>query len=102
MEALSAEQLFTDLHEELVSVHRTLTPEELLGALRRPSNTEELKGRLAALLGRAWTPAWRKAVNKKPRPQKPKARRSGAHTSVHKILQQAKRQREKTTPARSP
>ena len=102
VEALSAEQLFTDLHEELVSVHRTLTPEELLRALCRPGNAEELKGRLGALLGRAWTPAWRKAINKKPRPHQPKAKRSGAHTSVHKVLQRAKRQQEKTTPASSP
>jgi hypothetical protein len=102
VEALSAEQLFTDLHEELVSVHRTLMTAELLGALRPLSNAEELQRLLHALLGRAWTPAWRKAINKKPRPHKPKAKRSGAHNSVHKILQRAKRQQEKITPARSP
>jgi hypothetical protein len=34
--ALSAEQLFTDLHEGLVSLHRTLRLEEVLGALRPP------------------------------------------------------------------
>jgi Transposase DDE domain len=100
--SLSAEQIFVDLHEELLGLHRTVTPEELLGALRRPAGAAEVVDRLRALLGRAWTPAWRKAVNKKPRPHQAKGQQKGAHTSVHKVLQQAKRQQDKTTPPRGP
>jgi hypothetical protein len=88
--ALSAEQIFADLHEELVGLHRTLKPEELLGVLRQPRDAAEVQARLRVLLQRAWTPQWRKAVNKKPRPHKPKAKQSGAHTSVHKVLEAAK------------
>lgn len=100
--ALSAEQIFVDLHEELISLHRTVTPEELLAALPAPGGAAEVAGRLRALLGRAWSPQWQKAVNKKPRPHQPKGRHKGAHTSVHKVLQQAKRQQDKPAPPRGP
>jgi Transposase DDE domain len=100
--ALSAEQIFTDLHEERISLHRTLQPEELLGALPQASDAEALGCRLRRLLGRAWTPAGRKAVNQKPRPHQPKAKQSGAHTSVHKILLQAKQPQDKPALLRSP
>jgi hypothetical protein len=90
IEALSAEQIFTDLHEELVGLHRVLGPEELLGCLPATVPAEQIGSRLRALLGRAWSASWRKAVNKKRRPHKPKRKELGAHTSVHKILEAAK------------
>jgi hypothetical protein len=90
VEALSAEQIFTDLHEELVGLHRVLGPEELLGCLPAPVPAEDVGSRLRALLGRAWSASWRKAINKKRRPPKPKEKELGAHTSVHKILEAAK------------
>ena len=54
---------------------------------------------LRQLLGRAWSEGWKKAVNKKPRPQQAKAKQSGAHTSVHKILQAAKSEKQKACPS---
>jgi len=90
MEAWSAEQIFTDLHEELVGLHRVLGPEELLGCLPAAAPAGQIRARLRALLGRAWSASWRKAVNKKRRPHKPKGKELGAHTSVHKILEAAK------------
>jgi hypothetical protein len=93
--AMSAEQIFTDLHEELVGLHRVLDAEELLQILPEEPSAEEVRRQLRELLSRAWSPGWRKAVNKKPRPQKPKARQSGAHTSVHKVLQAAKADKNK-------
>ena len=76
-------------------MHRTLNPEELLQVLRQPRDAAEVRARLRELLQKAWTPQWRKAVNKKPRPHKPKAKQSGAHTSVHKVLEAAKATKEK-------
>jgi hypothetical protein len=90
VEALSAEQIFTDLHEELVGLHRVLGPEELLAWLPAPAPAEQVGSRLRALLGRAWSACWRKAVNKKRRPHRTKEKELGAHTSVHKILEAAK------------
>src|SRR5205823_2759782 len=70
VEALSAEQMFADLHEELVGLHRVLDADELLGCLPPPVAAEQVGARLRALLGRAWSASWRKAVNKKRRPHK--------------------------------
>jgi Transposase DDE domain len=88
--ALSAEQIFTDLHEELVGLHRLLAAEELVQILPTVLTTDEVRAQLKQLLSRAWTARWRKAVNQKARPHKAAAKRSGAHTSVHKLLQAAK------------
>jgi hypothetical protein len=88
--ALSAEQIFVDLHEELVGLHRLVDPHELVRCLPAAAPAEQVQAQLRARLGQAWSAAWRKAVNQKPRPHKPKAKLSGAHTSVHKLLQAAK------------
>jgi hypothetical protein len=90
VEMLSAEQIFNDLHEELVGLHRVLGADELLGCLPPPVSAEQVEARLRALLGQAWSASWRKAVNKKRRPHKPKEKELGAHTSVHKVLEAAK------------
>ena len=90
VEALSAEQIFTDLHEELVGLRRVLSAEELLGCLPLAAPADQVETRLRVLLGQAWSASWRKTVNKKRRPQKPKQKELGAHTSVHKVLAAAK------------
>jgi Transposase DDE domain len=97
VEALSAEQLFTDLHEELVGLHRVLAADELLGCLPPPAPAEQVRSRLGVLLRRAWSPAWRKAANKTRRPHRPKEKELGAHTSVHKILEAAKAEKQKAS-----
>lgn len=98
VEALSTAKLFANLHEELVSLHCVLGVEELLGCLPVAATVAGVRERLRALLGRAWSPRWQKAADQKPRPAKPKAKRSGAHTSVYKILQQTKQQQAKPAP----
>jgi hypothetical protein len=100
LDELSAEMIFRDLHEELVSLHRTLSPEELLAALRPSPTIQEVGARLRERLTGLWSPLWKKASNGKPRRYPPKAKQSGAHTSVHKILQHANRQKGKPAPSR--
>lgn len=88
---LSTEKMFMDIHEELLGLHRVLSGEQVLDMLVQPESEEEVRERLKELLAKAWTPMWLKAKpSKKPRPQQPKAKQSGAHTSVHKVLQEAK------------
>jgi Transposase DDE domain len=100
---VSSEKVFLDLHEELISLHTTLQEEEILSCLPAPLPVGEARERLAERVDRAWSPFWRKAKNNRPRPAKPKARQSGAHTSVHKVLQEARaaKQREKSITASS-
>jgi hypothetical protein len=91
VEALSSEKIFLDLREELISVHRVLTLEELLSCLSGvPATAEQVRRRLGELLRRGWSADWKKATDKKPRPNQPRQKQSGAHTSVHKILLEAK------------
>ena len=92
VEEVSTEKIFEDLHEQLVSLHTVLSSEELLPCLKVPKTLDEMKQQLAARLSNTWSPRWKKAVNKKRRPVQAKAKQSGAHTSVHKLLQQAKQQ----------
>ncbi|HEY3034397.1 MAG TPA: transposase [Streptosporangiaceae bacterium] len=98
VDRVSAEKVFQDLHEELVSLHRALSPEELLRALPAGTEAGEVRQRLRSLLGRAWTADWKKAPPPKRRPPRPKAKQSGAHTSVHKLLRQAQRQKDRPGP----
>jgi hypothetical protein len=90
VEALSAEQIFTDRHEELVGLDRVLSAAELLACRPPPAPADQVGARLRALLGQAWSASWRKAVNTKRRPHKPRQKELGAHTSVHKVLEAAK------------
>jgi Transposase DDE domain len=86
VESLSSELIFRDVQEELIAVMKPFRPEMVAGCVPTGLSRSELVARLQGLLARAWTPRWIKAVNKKPRPGRKKAKGSGAHTSVHKIL----------------
>ena len=93
VQALSAEEIFTDLHEERVGLHHLLAVEELQSCLELTATAESLRALLGERLQQAWSALWRKAVNTKRRPHKPKAKQSGVPSSVHKILQAAKAER---------
>lgn len=90
--AVSVEKIFQDMQEELIGLHRVLPAEQWLGCLGRQEQAEAVRARLRELLGLAWSERWKKALNRRPRTHQAKAKQSGAHTSVHKVLQQAKRQ----------
>lgn len=99
VEEVSTEKIFEDMQEQLVSLHTVLSSEELVPFLKVPKTLDEMKQRLEARLGNIWSPRWKKAVNNKRRPAQAKAKQSGAHTSVHKLLQLAKQQRKDRPPA---
>jgi hypothetical protein len=95
---VSSEKVFLDLHEELISLHTTLAEAEVLGCLPAAPPVEEARRLLAERVSRAFSPLWWKAKNKKPRSAKPKARQSGAHTSVHKALLEARGAKQRERP----
>jgi Transposase DDE domain len=97
---LSAEMIFEDLKKDLIGLHEVLRVEELLACLPVVPTEEQLKARLAELLGGLWSARWKKVVNPKPRPHQPPARQSGAHTSVHKVLEEAKQRQPPKLPKR--
>jgi hypothetical protein len=98
-EEVSAEQLFYDVQRELTAVSVLVPPPMVVAAYTEERSQEELCRHLHALLDSLWTPRWRKAVNTKPRPKVAKAKQSGAHTSMHRLLQAARQQRRTETAA---
>ena len=98
-EEVSAEQLFDDVRRELTAVSGLVPPPMVVGAYTAERSQEELCQHLHAVLDRLWTPRWRKAVNATPRPKVAKANQSGAHTSMHRLLQAARQQRRTETAA---
>jgi hypothetical protein len=91
-EALSGEQLFYDVQRELTAVSVLIPAPMVVVAYTEELSREELCQRLHSLLDSVWTPRWRKAVNTKPRPKVAKAKRSGAHTSMHRLLHAARQE----------
>jgi Transposase DDE domain len=91
VEAVSGEQIFADLTKELVGLHEVLTVEEVVSGVSVPEGGEALRNRLRQLLGGLWSAKWAKVRNRTKRPEKPPPRKSGGHTSVHKLLQAASR-----------
>jgi Transposase DDE domain len=92
VEAVSAEQLFYDVQRELTAVSVLVPAPMVVAAYTAELSQEELCQRLHVLLDAVWTPRWHKAVNLKPRPKGAKAKRSGAHTSMHRLLHAARQE----------
>jgi Transposase DDE domain len=97
VESLSSEQIFTDLRRQLIALTELVPPAEVAALFPERVGREDVTGRLGGLLARAWQPHWIKAVNKRPRPKVTPVKQSGAHTSVHKILQAHRKMRAEAT-----
>ena len=95
--AVSAEELFRDVQEELTALHRVVPAAEVAASIPAAWPPGRLPGRLRQLLGGVWTERWRKAVNRRPRPHKPKPK-GGNHTSVHRLQQAYSQQQAKGDP----
>ncbi|HEY7309946.1 MAG TPA: transposase [Gemmataceae bacterium] len=93
--SLSAEKIFDDLREELIALHKMLDVPQVLACVARPRTAAELVAWLQTLLSRAWSPEWVKAKAGKRRPKAKAVKKSGAHTSVHKVLEADRRRRAK-------
>jgi DDE family transposase len=96
VDSVSVEQLFLDVERELTALTVLFPSKSLAHWFAAELSREEVTERLRALLGSVWTPRYLKAVNNKPRPKVKKAKCSGAHTSVHKVLEAERQKRQKT------
>jgi len=92
-EEVSTEQIFYDVQRELTAVSVLVPPAMVVAAYAEELSREALCQRLHGLLAPVWTPRWRKAVNAKPRSKVAKAKQSGAHTSMHRLLGTARQER---------
>jgi hypothetical protein len=87
VDSVSAEQIFEDVKREVTTLTVLFPSQKIAEWFTEELSQDELVARLRSLLARVWTPRYRKAKNKKPRPKVKKAKCSGAHTSVYKVLE---------------
>lgn len=92
---VSSHKLFEAIHEELLSLCRLVPGAEIEGLLPRSGSAAALRQRLATVLRGSWKERYRKAPEGKPRPKRPRPRRSGAHTSVYRLQQKHLQSRSK-------
>ncbi len=89
-EQISTELVFKDIQRQLTALTELATPPEVVACIPQQLTLAEMLERLRTLLKAVWTERWRKAVNRKRRPHVPQAKKSGAHTSVHRVLEKHK------------
>jgi hypothetical protein len=95
---ISNEKLFYDVKRQLVAVNELVEMDELLASLGEVPTAIELRGRLSAALGGAWSERWWKAPSsRRGGHQKVKVRVLGNHTSTYRVLQQAHEQKRAAT-----
>ena len=97
VESLSPEQIFEDVQRELTAVSVLLPASMIATCYAEELSVEQVCQRLRERLDGVWTERWRKAVNAKARRKVAKAKQSGAHTSVRRLLEKDRQQRLTTT-----
>jgi len=95
-EEVSMEKLFEDVAKELTALVVLFPSATVAGWFAGPWSRQEVVRRLNQLLGAAWKERYRKAIDKKPRPKLKKAKCSGAHTSVQKLLEADRKKRQES------
>jgi hypothetical protein len=89
---ISSENLFYDVHQELVSWNKVLRAGETVLLLSTTWTAAQVIHRLRVLLTGVWSECWRKARSNTHRspPQTGKRYLEGGHTSVYRLLKQAR------------
>jgi hypothetical protein len=89
---ISGENLFVDVHRQLTAWTELLSAAATVALLSTTWTAPQVARRLRGLLHGQWSELWRKATNKKPPPPHPnKVYPKGGHTSVYRVLRQARR-----------
>lgn len=96
-ETISTENLFYDVHRDLVALHEVLSVPEILKLFDERLPGHELRRRLGTLLAGQWSKCWLKAPAKKRKPRTITHTQylKGGHTSVYRLMQKAKKHRPK-------
>lgn len=90
-ETISIEELFYDVHRELVSLSTLIDSEEVVDHFPPAHTASDLKTYLRELLASVWEDRWLKSPKKK-RARSTEAKKpiNGGHTSIYRILRTAK------------
>ena len=88
---ISTENLFEDVHRQLTAWTEMLSDEATVTLLSTTWTAAQVARRLKSLLHPQWSELWRKAKNKKPPPPHPKKTYpKGGHTSVYRVIRDAR------------
>ena len=87
---VSNKLLFTSIQKQLTALVELVPATSLAELVVAPQTAEAACTYLRERLSGLWEPNWKKARNKNPRRYAPKPKGSGAHTSVHRVLQKHK------------
>jgi Transposase DDE domain len=87
-ETISVENLFGDIHRQLIAWSVLSASGLALDALAIAADVTTLAARLDTLLGSQWSDRWIKATNRRHRPHRPRPQ-DRTHGSVYRILQAA-------------
>ncbi len=99
-ETISAENLFYDVHRDLVALHEVLSVPEIVKLFAERLPGSQLRRFLGVRLQEQWNDGWLKAPAKKRRPASVETRKyiKGGHTSVYRLQQKAKQVLRTTAP----
>jgi IS4 transposase len=88
---ISTENLFEDVHRQLTAWTEMLSDKATAALLSTTWTASQVVRRLQSLLHRQWSELWRKTKNKKPPPPHPKKKYpKGGHTSVYRVIRDAR------------
>ena len=89
---VSLEKLFEDVERELIAWTVMVDPLATVRELGMVPSVAAVRQQLTHLLGTVWQDRWLKSVNEKSRAYRRKPQSSRGHTSVHRILEDHRRQ----------
>lgn len=90
---VSGENLFVDVHRQLVAVTELLTPRSLARLIARSASPAGLRQRLTRLLRPTWTTRWTRSPPKPPSKARPRTSGRRDHASAYRIIQRHKQRR---------
>jgi hypothetical protein len=89
---VSLEKLFEDVEKELIAWTVMVEPMATVTVFGAIPSVAQVQKQLTKLLGKVWQDRWLKTVNEKSRPHRRKPQASRTHTSIHRVLEDHRRQ----------
>lgn len=89
---VSLEKMFEDVEKELIAWTVLVKPMDTVTVFDEIPSVAQVRKQLTRLLSNVWRDPWLKTVNEKARPYRRKPQASRTHTSVHRILEDHRRQ----------
>jgi len=87
---VSNKMVFASIQKQLIALAELVPAVTLVDLIAVPPTAAAARAYLQQRLRGQWETAWKKARNKKPRCYGAKPKNSGAHTSVHRVLEEHK------------